>query len=518
MSPSGLTEPVTEQVDDYIRLFVAPRTWRTAAGESVLCPVRVINAGPRATTFRLQVTGELNPDWVAVKPEFLPLQPGEEGAILVIITPPADPQSLPGVYPLGVTVSASDYAPRFSHLSAALTVQPFSRFEMGSVLPPHLSLRWSHPQANLVLPLRNTGNTPLTLQLRGWDSQARCRFFFATPAMGDAGGRITARLQPGQTIQVPVRVQVNRLTRLFLPYRGRYTFVAQPVDKAGAVAGPGVKGDGSLRSHPLLGGEWLATFAGLGILGMALILLLLVVMKIGAGVINSSSAQATQSLQQTVAVRPIQWVAPAQISVNPSTHDPLTDVTGQDPPLPSAPSSPLSTQSDPGIEGSDAPDFPGAAHPLAATEPATGGPRQMTYVEMFQEIGSSYGLPWQMLAAQSYTESRLDPQALGSQNDMGLMQIVPPTWEEWAPRIGVSDPLDPYSNVQVGAAYLVYLQESLARRGYPSQPWALLAYNWGLQNVLQVLDSGRGWSAVPRRQQRYVTEIISLANSLSQRP
>ena len=97
----------------------------------------------------------------------------------------------------------------------------------------------------------------------------------------------------------------------------------------------------------------------------------------------------------------------------------------------------------------------------------TGGPRvtrsgqqagektnlvEITYEEMFREIAPQYGLDWQMLARQAYRESGFNPQAVGQDNDAGLMQIIPSTWDEWAPQVGASDPLDPYSNVQIGRA------------------------------------------------------------------
>ena len=102
-----------------------------------------------------------------------------------------------------------------------------------------------------------------------------------------------------------------------------------------------------------------------------------------------------------------------------------------------------------------------------------------TYAEMFQEIGSRYELGWRMLAAQAYVESSFDSLALGPDGDLGLMQVLPQTWHEWAPVVDASDPFDSYSNVVVAAAYLDYLRTLLAERGHSDLRWVLVAYNWG---------------------------------------
>ncbi len=143
---------------------------------------------------------------------------------------------------------------------------------------------------------------------------------------------------------------------------------------------------------------------------------------------------------------------------------------------------------------------------------AGGTPVEMTYEAMFQEIAALYGLDWRMLAAIAYRESGLDPLAIGRDGDMGLMQILPITWNEWAPKVGVSDPYDPYSNVLVAAAYLAYLREYCRTRGYPQPEWALAAYNWGPENVRQVFERQGAWEAsVPEPTRRYAISVLQMA-------
>jgi len=132
----------------------------------------------------------------------------------------------------------------------------------------------------------------------------------------------------------------------------------------------------------------------------------------------------------------------------------------------------------------------------------------MTYAEMFAEIAQKYGLDWRLLAEQAWVESRLNPLAVGKANDMGLLQIIPSTWDEWAPRIGVVDPFDAYSNTLVAAAYLAFLRDYVSRFGLWDFYWVLLAYNWGPGNVRRLMESGGGWLDVPASRREYAVAIV----------
>ena len=79
----------------------------------------------------------------------------------------------------------------------------------------------------------------------------------------------------------------------------------------------------------------------------------------------------------------------------------------------------------------------------------------MPYEEIFRSIAAEYNLDWHLLVEQAYRESRFDPLAVGKANDLGLMQVLPATWDEWAPKVGVYDPFDPASNVRVAGAPLL---------------------------------------------------------------
>jgi soluble lytic murein transglycosylase-like protein len=137
----------------------------------------------------------------------------------------------------------------------------------------------------------------------------------------------------------------------------------------------------------------------------------------------------------------------------------------------------------------------------------------MPYEEIFRKIADEYGLDYYLLFEQARRESRFDPLAIGAANDMGIMQIVPATWDEWAPKTGVYDPFDPESNIRVAAAYLAWIREQLAKVNRFEPYWMLVAYNWGIGNVLRLLKGGGDWSQVPEIRQNYATDIILAAEA-----
>lgn len=162
----------------------------------------------------------------------------------------------------------------------------------------------------------------------------------------------------------------------------------------------------------------------------------------------------------------------------------------------------------PQVKAMSTPDF---GQPHAPASSLTRNPvdrSNMTYEQIFQEIAPQYNLDWRLLAQLAYRESRLNRWAIGRDNDLGLMQILPTTWDEWAPQVGVTDPFDPYSNVLVGAAYLAYLRDYSQQRGYSEPYWMLVGYNWGPNNLGQLFAGNGSWAQVPEKQRRYVLAIM----------
>lgn len=116
-------------------------------------------------------------------------------------------------------------------------------------------------------------------------------------------------------------------------------------------------------------------------------------------------------------------------------------------------------------------------------------------------------------------ESAGKADAISPVGAVGLMQIMPATWKEWAPIAGVSEdtPMtDPDANKKIGTAYIKFL----LKRYDDNIPLALAAYNWGLGHIdhyYKTLGSGVSIDDllpfVPNETKKYITKIANKLKS-----
>lgn len=348
------------------------------------------------------------------------------------------------------TATAAPLSSRADPPPASASDRPSLEFTVSELSPRQQSLHGFRPSARLNISIANTGDGEVPLRLVGEDDERACHFEFQSPDEGvNLARQIELCLPPGETISVPIRVTPPSPQFVGLGKR-TYHFTITTTIRQGRQTSRSVLGQ--LQSAPLIGP---------GLLTLMTICLAVLGLFIARALIDSFST----SLQ-------------------------TARVTGEN----------LEAEND-------------LARRPAETSPA-GRPEEagealaLTYEAMFQEIAPQYGLDWQLLAQQAYRESRLDPFAVGQDYEMGLMQIMPSTWNEWAPKVGVTDPYDPYSNVLVAAAYLAFLKEYFVEKGYPEDYWMLIAYNWGPNNLRQVFENDGDWAQVPEKQRRYALLIL----------
>jgi membrane-bound lytic murein transglycosylase MltF len=106
-------------------------------------------------------------------------------------------------------------------------------------------------------------------------------------------------------------------------------------------------------------------------------------------------------------------------------------------------------------------------------------------VEFFQRYGDKYDLPYLLLAAQGYQESRLNPNLKSRAGAVGVMQIKPST-AAGSP-INIPDVQKTDRNIEAGAKYLRYM----VTQYYADEPmdrvtkglFALAAYNAGPNRI-----------------------------------
>lgn len=119
----------------------------------------------------------------------------------------------------------------------------------------------------------------------------------------------------------------------------------------------------------------------------------------------------------------------------------------------------------------------------------------VVYPEDFQRISHATTVPKPFLLAVARQESAFDPQARSPANARGLMQLMPPTANMVAGRLGVASPsvadlYDPRLNIELGGHHLA----SLLNRYGQNRPLAAAAYNAGEGRVDRWLRSSNGQS------------------------
>ena len=136
------------------------------------------------------------------------------------------------------------------------------------------------------------------------------------------------------------------------------------------------------------------------------------------------------------------------------------------------------------------PNGPGAIKvPLSLSTPPA-RPEQRSYdqlLALWQQAGSAYGVPWEVLGAINKIESafgrNMGPSSAGA---VGWMQFMPSTWARWgmdADGDGLANPWDPEDAIYSAARYLAAAgaQSDLSR--------AIFAYNhaqWYVDDVLEL--------------------------------
>ena len=126
-----------------------------------------------------------------------------------------------------------------------------------------------------------------------------------------------------------------------------------------------------------------------------------------------------------------------------------------------------------------------------------------------------------LLDMQVKQESNFNPNAVGADNDMGLGQITPITWETgvkkgWVPKN--YNPFDPDTNLHMQQSYMNYLinmpiVKNTAKTSEERYKMALAGYNAGptaLTNaVKKAKKEGRSWAEfIPDSTKQYIAKIL----------
>ncbi len=127
------------------------------------------------------------------------------------------------------------------------------------------------------------------------------------------------------------------------------------------------------------------------------------------------------------------------------------------------------------------------------------GPPEDPWGPYIREAASRQGVPelWIREVMRQESAGRVD--ATSRTGAMGLMQLMPATWQRIAPRLGHrGDPYEPRANLHVGAAFLREMHERFGAPGF------LAAYNAGPDRVDLFLA---GSTVLPDETMDYIARI-----------
>jgi hypothetical protein len=128
--------------------------------------------------------------------------------------------------------------------------------------------------------------------------------------------------------------------------------------------------------------------------------------------------------------------------------------------------------------------------------------RSDPYAGHIADAAQRLSVPTGWIRAVMRVESANDPRALSEKGAMGLMQIMPKTWEELRARYALgADPYEPRDNILAGAAYLRELHDRFGSPGF------LAAYNAGPERYAQHLATG---APLPVETQNYVAMLAPI--------
>ena len=127
------------------------------------------------------------------------------------------------------------------------------------------------------------------------------------------------------------------------------------------------------------------------------------------------------------------------------------------------------------------------------------GPPEDPWGPYIREAATQYGVPEQWVRAVMQQESGGQEQAVSPVGAMGLMQVMPDTYEGLRERHGLgADPYDPHNNIRAGTAYIREMYDRFGAPGF------LAAYNAGPDRVESYLA---GASSLPDETVNYLASV-----------
>ncbi|MDI2031971.1 hydrolytic protein [Saccharopolyspora sp. TS4A08] len=257
--------------------------------------------------YEFEVVGECA-DWTAVIPERLPVYPGEQGTVTLVLRPPQSSEVPAGEVPLAVRVVPVEQPDLVAVPETTVVIAPFHRFR--GALTPQRRRAWR--SGRFVVSVHDQGNTPIAVPLAATDPAEELAFSFDSERLA---------LNPGDRTEVRLRVRAGGLIWFGKPASKPFHVTASGSTEEAEAE----ELDGELVQLPLLP-RWL-----LALLGLLLALLLLWYALVLPELTSAAQEAARRQTEQMVADGEL---APPQ---PPAEEPPPGEPGGGEPPPPANP-------------------------------------------------------------------------------------------------------------------------------------------------------------------------------------
>lgn len=135
--------------------------------------------------------------------------------------------------------------------------------------------------------------------------------------------------------------------------------------------------------------------------------------------------------------------------------------------------------------------------------------KMLIFLDLFIEYQIPGILPWQLLAAQCWHESRFNPMAVSHAGALGMAQFMPETWNQ----VGEGNPFDPGASIKAQRDYMLQIAMQFAETEKASAGWWIVGYTWGPNRTARVDQ----WADIPNVVRIHVKKVLETAQFYAKR-
>jgi len=276
-----------------------------APGARLRLEMVIENPSDQTQQYVISLSG-MEPDWVKANRREVRLNPGEQSEVTISVRPPRSSHTIPGAYPLVVTVALKDDPSLFLEATREIDVVGYTGLGM--------VVREGRQPNSYQIAVQNQGNIPMRIRLGGFHPARRLRFAF---------DRVDLGLAPGQTEQVGLVVRPHGGRPFGHSERTNFAVVARSLDAANYQA--------PVSTTYTITPSWSAWAAGaiIPIGGLLVLLTLAAVLVFASGIIPLG--QATPSETSLPVAGATNIIFTATPTVKPTDTTPEAAVTEETP-------------------------------------------------------------------------------------------------------------------------------------------------------------------------------------------